>query len=441
MRLPVLVLLLGMAATADAAAEPRADLPLQDAIRITGTEADALIRQDFLRFDPLYDRHRKPLADRLDQLRARLIGIQAAGNEMECSTEIHLEAEWLLRYTALWDRLSQRLDDLAESLDHRDQAFATRQSPDDGLWGVCYEKPFFKVEATVLGLIQLEAVGQKPRYAVRLPEPYDHPLETFARVSEMLVSDIARDGVDNRGQLGNLGTVAALQYLKAYMQGYLDEVGGLPRNEGGWGARAGLYTRLFESFLDLWQDPVTGYWGPLYRHEGRLYRVPDLSDTFHIISYRKGRIEHWPEVVRTTLAIEDQPYPFGWMHDGSFVNHNNYDVAKIMKLGWAHMSAAERQLAAQKIREMLRWTLSSSLRADGSFATVPAFFSSMGADFYFGVAFLKTIGFWDKSERFWTDQAFPQAAEVCERVKTKLTAMSLKSLDSETALAQLAASC
>jgi hypothetical protein len=42
---------------------------------------------------------------------------------------------------------------------------------------------------------------------------------------------------------------------------------------------------------------------------------------------------------------------------------------------------------------MLHRTLTSSLQPNGTFKTVPPFFSSKAADFYFGVSFLQTIGF------------------------------------------------
>ena len=61
---------------------------------------------------------------------------------------------------------------------------------------------------------------------------------------------------------------------------------------------------------------------------GQLYKTADLGFTFHIISYLQGRVDHWPEIIETTLAIKDEPYPFGWKHEGELVNHNNYDVAR-----------------------------------------------------------------------------------------------------------------
>jgi hypothetical protein len=172
-----------------------------------------------------------------------------------------------------------------------------------------------------------------------------------------------------------------------------------------------------------------------------LYKTADLSFTFHIISYRRGAVARWPQIIATTIAIADEPYPFGWLHRGELTNHNNHDVAKVFRYGWPYMSADQRQRAAAAIATMLQWTLSNSLRADGSFKSVPTFFSSLGADFYFGVSFLQTIGYWDPAKRFWTTQSFADAAGVCKQVRAKLVAMGLKSLESQSAFSHLERIC
>src|SRR5215469_179027 len=109
---------------------------------LAGNGVKALVLKDFIRFDSHYVQHRDQLGLRLDGLGRQLAELQASGNEMECSNEIYLEAKWLLRYTAEWRRLENRLDDLEKSLGQGNQEFATRQSPETGLWGPCYEQPF-----------------------------------------------------------------------------------------------------------------------------------------------------------------------------------------------------------------------------------------------------------------------------------------------------------
>ncbi|MBV8652199.1 MAG: hypothetical protein JO255_12080, partial [Alphaproteobacteria bacterium] len=221
---------------------------------LSGDDIKTMISADFARFDPHYLDERGRFGSRLDDLGRRLADLQAAGHEMECSNEIYLEAIWLHRYTADWSALEKRLADLAGSLERLDQDFATHQSPETGLWGACYERAFFKLEATTLALIQMAALHEAPRYPVHLPPPFDSRAAAFAHFHGLLVSDIAHTGIDNRGELGNISTVASLAYFKDYIQSYLDTVVGLPRNQGGPGARTKEYRREFSQYIQEWQD-------------------------------------------------------------------------------------------------------------------------------------------------------------------------------------------
>ena len=420
------------------------ELPLPGQAKLlSGDEAKRLVLEDFIRFDPHYSENRERLGGRLDGLGQRLAELQAAGNQMECSSQIYFEAQWLRHYTADWPRLERRLADLAKSLDQPDQDFAAQQSSETGLWGACYEESFFKLEATVLALVELAEMDQAPEFAIRLPQPFDVRATAVAHFRGLLVSDIAHNGVDNRGELGNISTVAALAHFKEFIQDYLNtKVVGLPRNEGGPGAQAQAYREEFRRYVQEWQDPDSGYWGPWYLSQGKLYKANDLSFTFHIVSYLEGQVDRWPEIIETTSAIANEPYPFGWKHEGDLTNHNNYDVVKVFSYGWPHMSPQQRRQAADAIKYMLDWTLNSSLQPNGSFKTIPTFFSSVGADFYFGVLFLRTIGFWgDPAKRFWTQETFPEAGAVCERIKARLVSMGLKSHEPKDALAALEHSC
>src|SRR6516165_2766128 len=283
------------------------ELPLPGQAKLlSGDEAKRLVLEDFIRFDPHYSENRERLGGRLDGLGQRLAELQAAGNQMECSSQIYFEAQWLRHYTADWPRLERRLADLAKSLDQPDQDFAAQQSSETGLWGACYEESFFKLEATVLALVELAEMDQAPEFAIRLPQPFDVRATAVAHFRGLLVSDIAHNGVDNRGELGNLSTVASLAHFKEFIQEYLNtKVVGLPRNEGGPGAQAQAYREEFRRYVQEWQDPDSGYWGPWYLSQGKLYKANDLSYTFHIVSYLDGQVDRWPEIIKTTFVIED----------------------------------------------------------------------------------------------------------------------------------------
>jgi hypothetical protein len=105
------------------------------------------------------------------------------------------------------------------------------------------------------------------------------------------------------------------------------------------------------------------------------------------------------------------------------------------------MSASQKQQARDAIREMLTWTLEESFNPDGSFKTDPTFFSSVSADYYFGVSFLDEIGFWNRDERFWTEEEFAGSDAICRRVKIRMTESTLDDPQARVALEKLNADC
>ncbi len=112
------------------------------------------------------------------------------------------------------------------------------------------------------------------------------------------------------------------------------------------------------------------------------------------------------------------------MHKGRMNNQNNYDVARIFRYGWPHMTLAQRARARDEIGSMLEWSLEHSLLADGSFALDPTFFSSLSGDLYFGVSFFDEIGFFDQQRRFWTDRELPGGVRICHLITARLDELS-----------------
>ena len=78
---------------------------------------------------------------------------------------------------------------------------------------------------------------------------------------------------------------------------------------------------------------------------------------------------------------------------------------------------------------------------DGTFRTDASFFSSIGADFYFGISFLDVIGYWRSSERFWTVRGFPGARKSCRTIRTALAELDLGTHEAAVALERLRHNC
>jgi hypothetical protein len=397
----------------------------------------SLIEKEFHKYDPNYDANRQTHGARLATLGARLAAAETQGQNLHCSQQIFLEAKWLHRYTARWDELTDKLARLEQSLTDPEQNFAARQLPTDGLWGPCYDAWYMRVGATIIGLADLARRGERPRYQVRGSGQIDTGKKLLQRFQDLLVSDIANTGVDNRGELGSLLTSIAQVLFKQHIRNSIAENLDLTSS-----VDLNALTEAFKFFLRGSQDRNTGYWGAWYVIDGIVHKTTDLSMTYHIIAYTKGDVDHWPQIIATTEAIEADEYPYGWRKNGRYNNHNIYDVAKIFKFGWPHMSTAERARISAQTESLLNWSLHNTLDENGSFIHDPSFSDSFADEYYFGVSFLEVIGYWSREKRFWTDKReFEGAAALCCQLKRQLEAFDLEGWAADGANEKLARSC
>jgi hypothetical protein len=399
---------------------------------------DDLIRRQFQIYDPEYQTHREYYEERLKAMSQAIAQAEANGRNLHCSQQMYLEAKWLLLYTAHWDRLEDKLKRIQQSLDDHDQSFAAEQSPVDGLWGICYEEWFMRLGATVSGLEGLAARGEQPRYELRSAGRLDTGKKLLARLQDLLVSDIAHTGVDNRAELGSLITTVAQGTLKRHLREMLVESIDLTQPSD----RLDSLTEAFRFFLSGAQDPTTGYWGAWYIVDGKVIKTVDLGMTYHIIAYTKGRVERWPQIIETTRVIESDPYPYGWQHNGRYNNHNLYDVAKIYKFGWPHMSDSEHLKIGQQIASMIDWSLANTLGSNGAFLHDPTFSDSLADEYYFGVSFFDEVGYWRPEKRFWTDDpVHVDAAVMCCRLQRGLKDLGLEGWAADGAMSKLESNC
>jgi hypothetical protein len=63
---------------------------------------------------------------------------------------------------------------------------------------------------------------------------------------------------------------------------------------------------------------------------------------------------------------------------------------------------------------MLDWCLKESLQTDGSFRVRDE--ESLEESVYFGAAFLSRIGYFDRTQRFWTGEDLPGAPEARQHI-------------------------
>jgi hypothetical protein len=85
----------------------------------------------------------------------------------------------------------------------------------------------------------------------------------------------------------------------------------------------------------------------------------------------------------------------------------------------ADLDEASRQQIRGEISRMLDWCLTKSYQPDGSFK-VSDLDDTQGDAYRYGVWFLPEAGYFQRKDRFWTDQDFPDSKAVQEHIEAKL---------------------
>lgn len=341
-------------------------------------------------------------AAELNDLRHQLFTLEKVGRSNIPAHQILTEAEWLQSSTRDYPRLAGRLAALRKAIDDPASLDAVdEQSAADGSWGQWYTEWYLKLSATYDQIDALRARGERPKYPLRFLDRINSPEKLTAHLDRLLISTPDVDGIRNRHELNETVSVLVRMIVRDPPTNY--------------SFHPQLKTAML-NFLEKARNPKTGYWCAWYGTAVQPLRIDDLSLTFHIVSYLKGDISDWPKVIYTTLAIKDMKYPAGWLSSGHYLNHNNVDVVDLFRLGWKYANPAQRDAMRVEIRKMLTWCLRDSLQPDGSVRVFEDEDDSVETSIYFATSFLGRIGYFDKSRRFWTDEDFPEGAEVKKRI-------------------------
>src|SRR5207248_9073134 len=87
---------------------------------------------------------------------------------------------------------------------------------------------------------------------------------------------------------------------------------------------------------------------------------------------------------------------------------------------WPHMRADQHRRAAEERSGLLDWCLTTALSPDGEIVA-RAVGESLPESYYFTIAFLDTVGYFDATRRFCTELHFLEAPTVRERLKYRLS--------------------
>ena len=374
-------------------------------------------RPDFRKFDPAYPEKKDRFSKELDGLQADMIAQQRGGRKTFCTRQIFLECRWLVYRTADYARTERRLNDLRQMLARKSDPMERTQVASDGSFAPCAEAWWLRMDMSCDELITLGLKWEEPKYPLKLLDRINTPEKLRAYLDSVLVSDVSKTGVNNDLEL-NMATADLERFI--LFDGTLKEIP----------TKFEFHKDLKHALLDYednkWQDPRTGFWGAWFvSADGSIVKACDLSTTFHIVSYRDGEgIQHWPEMIATTLAMRDGRFPYGWLEEARYMsNHHNMDIVTLWRFGWQHATPDQQKQIRRAVGQMLDFCLTQSLQPDGTFKAPEE--DTLSSSFYFGVGFLREIGFFAKSKRFWTDQSFPQAAAVRKRILDRINALKL----------------
>jgi hypothetical protein len=397
-------------------------------------QASRLIDAQFVRFDPHYVQARADRRSRLDALKIRLDAAQHPGRWLYCSQQLYDDAEWLIEYSAHWDRADDALSMLDRSLEVSNQASANAQAA-DGSWGGCRREWIFRLDRT---LDAFNAMSPSPIPRLAHPLAFLQRIDKPAAIGHVLfsraVSAIAATGIYGREEQSSLNeSLPQLLFKPALVA--------IARANGA-GFMDPLYVDRYARLIDAMQDPVTGFWGAVLLADGERISLPDLSMTFHLVSYRKGCVALWPQIFETLLAMKSTDYPHGWLSHGRVTTHNAYDVVRIMRLGWHKARPDQQARARADVAALLEEALSRAVRPDGSVAFDPDYYETEAAAYYFAAAFLDEVGYW-RRDRFWTSDSVvrPQALALCRAMSDRVRMLQGESALAVGALQRLAANC
>jgi len=350
---------------------------------------------------------RRALMPEIKALEARLDQVETRGADTSCLRQALSEMRWRLASTGDADAARAAMQRLRDWAAMPVQPSAHMQDT-EGSFGICTEPWFLKLDASADPfLLTVPDPGlQRPSFLDRVNDPE----RLLGYLRSLVVSRLAVDGIDRRKEL-NFATADLLRLI----------IRNRPPNYT-WAPGTDAAVR---AFIAEWQDPTTGFFGATYEVEGRRYTTTDLSFTFHMASYLDGKIGHWQGITETLLRIRDDQYPNGWLDPEGMTSHNNYDVVTLFRFAWPEMRPEQRTRAAAEIQRLADWCLTTAIAPDGT-VVARAAGESLPESYYFTLAFLDVIGYFDAKRRFWTDRDFPEVDAMTAKLKAHVLALDQK---------------
>jgi hypothetical protein len=335
---------------------------------------------------------------------------ESSGEEMGYSMHIYREIRWLINSTANDKETQAQIANLRSSLTlpSSQQHLATEQQSSDGSWGLGLSSWYLRLYYSV---DQVKKCRANPQYPLTFLDQINSPEKLTAVLDSDLMDNFTVTQEFDEEKLNETSSALARILFT-------------PELTDCYAFHPGL-NLAFSDFINHWQNPVDGWWGQwLVDRQGRVWKMDDLSMTFHMLSDTHGQVPHLDLIAKRMLQLDDANFPAGVRFEGQYNNHLNWDAVKIFRYAWPQLDAATRQQVRDEISKMLHWCLTESYSPDGSFKE-NALDDTPGDAYRYGVWFLQEAGYFQPKDRFWTDQDFPDAPAVHARIQAKLKATGL----------------
>ncbi|MCX6238051.1 MAG: hypothetical protein NTY07_10955 [Bacteroidia bacterium] len=332
---------------------------------------------------------------------------QATGEGMQYSMNIYREIRWRLNFTSDTINTRLRIIDLRKSLSQpSQQKLGLMQQSSDGSWGagisVWYLRLYYSVDNMQDSL--------HPQYPFSILDRINSPEKLNKQLELDLYDDFTKTKVFNREELDETFSAVARLLKKKKKIAYTFH----PQLDS-----------ALNDFVKHWQNTETGCWGQwLVDRHGKVWKMDDMGMTFHVITDLHGQVDQKDLIAKRLLELVNVNFPTGIKFDGDYNNHLNWDAVKIFRYAWPQLDTVTREKVRTEISKMLNWCLSKSFQPDGSF-NISDLDDTMGDAFYYGVAFLNETGYFKSKDRFWTNQNFPEAITVHDRIKAKILSIGL----------------
>ena len=251
---------------------------------------------------------------------------------------------------------------------------------------------------------------EPPKYPLSFLDRINSPEKLDAQLNSDL-HNFTRTGVFNREELDEtFSAMARLLFASTPVRCYAF----VPHLKG-----------ALVAFVDQWQNPVTGCWGQwMVDRQGRVWKMDDMAITFHVVSDLHGQVKRLDQIAMRMVQLDSVNFPAGIRFNGHYENHLNWDAVKVFRYAWPSLNEAEKQRSRAEVSKMLHWCLTQSYQSDGSFK-VSDLDDTLGDAYRYGVWFLQEAGYFNRRQRFWTDEDFPESKTVRDHIEAKLKSMGL----------------